>query len=393
MDEYLTTKGRYGYIGFDITANSLHVGHFIPIAMMRLFQKHGHRPIILVGGGTTKIGDPSFKNTTRPVLSDDEISENMIGIRSCLLPFLKFGNSNSDAILVNNADWLDDLKYIQLLRDIGKYFSINRMIGFDSVKTKLEGNNSLSFSEFNYMILQAYDFLELYVKKECCIQFGGQDQWGNIVCGVELIRKKLGKEVFGFTNPLLTTNDGKKMGKTVSGAVWLRRDMISAYDFWQYWRNVDDADVIKLVYLFTEINTKEIKKMEKIRGQELNDIKKILADEITSIVHGRESLEDIHRSASSMFSNDGGDLSDMTSIPKYNIRKSEIVSKSVVDVLLEGGLCESRGEAKRLLRSGGIYVNNKAIDEEYKFPLNLECNEFIKLSCGKKKHLLILLDC
>lgn len=265
MDEYLTTKGRYGYIGFDITAKSLHVGHFIPITMMRLFQKHGHRPVILVGGGTTKIGDPSFRNTTRPVLSDEEIAENMIGIKSCLMPFLKFGSGESNAIIVNNADWLDKIEYIPFLRDIGKYFSINRMIGFDSVKSKLEKNSSLSFLEFNYMILQAYDFLELYKNIGCSIQFGGQDQWGNIVCGVELIKKKLGKEVFGFTNPLLTTSDGKKMGKTTNGAVWLSKNMLSAYDFWQYWRNVNDADVIKLMYLFTDLELSEIKKMESVQ--------------------------------------------------------------------------------------------------------------------------------
>lgn len=393
MDEYLTTKGRYGYIGFDITAKSLHVGHFIPITMMRLFQKHGHRPVILVGGGTTKIGDPSFRNTTRPVLSDEEIAENMIGIKSCLMPFLKFGSGESNAIIVNNADWLDKIEYIPFLRDIGKYFSINRMIGFDSVKSKLEKNSSLSFLEFNYMILQAYDFLELYKNIGCSIQFGGQDQWGNIVCGVELIKKKLGKEVFGFTNPLLTTSDGKKMGKTTNGAVWLSKNMLSAYDFWQYWRNVNDADVIKLMYLFTDLELSEIKKMESVQGQEINEIKKLLADEITSIVHGKESLEAIHNSASGMFDASSDDLSKLTSIPKYNIPRSNIESISVIDILVENNLCESRGDAKRLLRSGGVYINNEAIKENYNFlQSNFSENNFIKLSCGKKKHLLIILD-
>ncbi|MDR0581102.1 MAG: tyrosine--tRNA ligase, partial [Holosporaceae bacterium] len=254
MDEFLTVAGRCGYLGFDITAKSLHVGHLIPIFLLRLFQKHGHKPIVLVGGGTTKIGDPSFKDKTRPILTDKEITVNLNGIKSCLAPFLKFGDGNSDAIMLNNADWLDRLEYIPFLRDVGKYFSINRMIGFESVKVKLTANDSLSFSEFNYMVLQAYDFYELYVQKDCRIQFGGQDQWGNIVCGVELIRKKLGKEVFGFTNPLLTTSGGQKMGKTAKGAVWLSKEMLSPYEFWQYWRNVDDADVIKLMYLFTDLN-------------------------------------------------------------------------------------------------------------------------------------------
>ena len=388
MDEYLTKKGRRGYVGTDLTAKSLHVGHFIPIAMMRLFQKHGHRPIILVGGGTTKIGDPSFRNTTRPILSDEEIATNLIGIKKCLLPFLRFGDGTSDAIMVNNADWLDRIEYIPFLREIGKYFSINRMIGFDSVKTKLESNSSLSFLEFNYMILQAYDFLKLYTDKCCCIQFGGQDQWGNICCGVELIKKKLGKEVFGFTNPLLTTSDGKKMGKTANGAVWLDQELLSAYDFWQYWRNVNDADVIKLMYLFTDIEIDEIKKMESVQGQEINELKKKLADEITSLVHGKDSLDEIHKSAAGMFAKDNADLGAMSSIPRYEIND---LSKSAIDVLVESGLCESRGDAKRLLRGGGIYADDKTIHEDYRFQKENFKDGLLKFSCGKKKHILIVL--
>lgn len=388
MDDYLATPGRAGYIGFDITAKSLHVGHFIPIAMMRLFQKHGHRPIILVGGGTTKIGDPSFRNTTRPILSNEEIAANLVGIKKCLLPFLRFGDGPGDAIMVNNADWLDNIEYIPFLREIGKYFSINRMISFDSVKTKLESNSSLSFLEFNYMILQAYDFLTLYTEKGCSIQFGGQDQWGNICCGVELIKKKLGEEVFGFTNPLLTTADGKKMGKTANGAVWLDRDLLSTYDFWQYWRNVNDADVIKLMYLFTDIEVDEIKKMEKLQGREINDLKKKLADEITSLVHGKDSLEEIHRSADGMFAGDAVDFSASTSIPRYELGD---LSKSAIDVLEESGLCKSRGDAKRLLRSGGIYVNDIPIQEDYRFQTKDFKDGLLKFSCGKKKHILIAL--
>ncbi|MDR2781246.1 MAG: tyrosine--tRNA ligase [Holosporaceae bacterium] len=387
MDEFLTQKGRFGYLGIDVTAKSLHVGHLIPIFLLRLFQKHGHRPIVLAGCGTTKIGDPSFKNTTRPMLTDEEIASNMEGVKSCLFPFLRFGDGNSDAIMVNNGDWLDELTYIPFLRDIGKYFSINRMIGFESVKAKLTANDSLSFLEFNYMILQAYDFYKLYVDKGCCIQFGGQDQWGNIVCGVELIKKKLGKEVFGFTNPLLTTSSGQKMGKTAKGAVWLSSDFLSPYDFWQYWRNVDDADVVKLMYLFTDVDVAEIKKMESIKGQELNEIKKLLADEVTSIAHGRESLPEIHRAASGMFSN--GDLSSLTSVPKYDLKKCDIETTSIVDIIVDSKMCDSRGDAKRMLRSNSVYVNNEIIAENYKFPSDLPPDTVLKLSCGKKKHLLI----
>ncbi|MDR0677501.1 MAG: tyrosine--tRNA ligase [Holosporaceae bacterium] len=378
MDEYLTQPGRKGYIGFDITAKSLHVGHLIPIFLLRLFQKYGHKPIVLFGGGTTKIGDPSFKNTTRPILTDEEIAVNLEGIKSCLVPFLKFGKDG--ALVVNNADWLDELDYIPFLRDIGKYFSINRMIGFESVKAKLSANDSLSFLEFNYMILQAYDFYKLYLENDCQIQFGGQDQWGNIVCGVEFIRKKLGKEVFGFTNSLLTTSNGQKMGKTAKGAVWLSKDMLSPYDFWQYWRNVDDADVIKLLYLFTDIEVEEIKKMESIRGQEINEIKKLLADEITSIAHGKESLVSIHKTAASFFGNNEKALD--SSAPKYHLKENE----TIIDVLIKSNMCSSRGEAKRILQSNGIRLDGEVITEDQKIVFQ---QNTVKLSCGKKKHILV----
>lgn len=383
IDEYLSVKGRRAYVGFDITAKSLHVGHLIPIFTMRLFQKHGHKPIILVGGGTTKIGDPSFRNTTRPMLSNEQIAENLKGVKSCLEPFLKFGDD--DAILINNASWLDNINYLEFLRDIGKYFSINRMIGFDSVKTKLTNNNSLSFLEFNYMILQAYDFYKLFTEKDCKIQLGGQDQWGNIVCGVELIRKKCEKEVFGLTNPLLTTSDGKKMGKTSNGAVWLSKDLLSAYDFWQYWRNVNDADVIKLMYLFTDLPINEIKKMESVKGEEVNALKIILADEITSIVHGRDSLESIHQSAKSIFNQSCEDLAKIDSIKKYRVSQTT----SIIDILVETKLCSSRGDAKRMIRGKGVYINNQSIGEDYKFSENLSKGDLLKLSCGKKKTVIL----
>jgi tyrosyl-tRNA synthetase len=386
MDEFLTTKGRRAYLGIDVTAKSLHVGHLIPVFLLRLFQKHGHKPIVLVGGGTTKIGDPSFKNTTRPILTNEEIAENSKCIKSCLLPFLKFGDDG--AIMADNADWLDKLEYVPFVRDIGKYFSVNRRIGFDSVKSKLTADNSLSFLEFNYMILQAYDFYELCRQKDCRIQFGGQDQWGNIVCGVELAKKKLGKEVFGFTCPLLTTSDGKKMGKTARGAVWLSKDMLSPYDFWQYWRNVDDADVIKLLYLFTDLEIAEIKKMESAKGQELNAIKKILADEVTAIAHGKDSLAAIHQSAAGAFGNSQNDLSSLTSIPRLTKPRGT----SIVDIIVEGGMRATRGEAKRLLREGGVCVNGETVGEEYKIPSDLPAETALKLSCGKKKHLLVVVS-
>lgn len=383
IDEYLSTKGRYGYVGFDITAKSLHVGHLIPIFTMRLFQKHGHKPIILVGGGTTKVGDPSFRNTTRPMLSNEQIEENLKGIKSCLEPFLEFGDDK--AVMVNNSTWLDNINYLEFLRDIGKYFSINRMIGFDSVKTKLSQNNSLSFLEFNYMILQAYDFYRLFCDKGCRIQLGGQDQWGNIVCGVELIRKKCEAEAFGLTNPLLTTSDGKKMGKTANGAVWLSENFMSAYDFWQYWRNVADADVIKLMYLFTDLPIDEIKKMESVKGSEINALKVILADEITSIVHGKNSLASIHKSAEQIFNQSCEDLAKIDSVNRFPMEKSA----SIIDILVKTQLCSSRGDAKRMIRGKGVYVNNEAITEDYKLPQDLSDGDLLKLSCGKKKTVIL----
>ncbi|MDR2107081.1 MAG: tyrosine--tRNA ligase [Holosporaceae bacterium] len=392
MDEFLATGKRLGYLGFDITAPSLHAGHLIPIFLLRLFRKHGHKPVVLAGGGTTKIGDPSFKNATRPILTDKEIADNLAGIKSCLDTFLDFEDEKSGALLLNNADWLDELNYIPFLREIGKYFSINRMIGFESVKAKLTANDSLSFSEFNYMILQAYDFYTLHTKKGCRIQFGGQDQWGNIVCGVELIKKKLGEEAYGFTNPLLISANGQKMGKTAKGAVWLSKDLLSPYDFCQYWRNVDYADVVKLMYLFTDLDPKEIRKFESVKGEELNTAKALLADEITAIVHGRDSLDEIRRTASGMFGNKGGDLSSFASGAGYRLKQSRLGCVFLTDILVDSGMCSSRGEAKRLLRNNGVYVNDKTVGEDYKIPTNLSSGDVLKLSCGKKKHLPVIID-
>lgn len=381
LDAHLSTPGQYVYVGFDITAKSLHVGHLLPILTMRLFQKHGHKPIILLGGGTTKVGDPSFKNTARPMLSDEQIADNLKGIRKCLDPFLEFGKNK--AIMLNNADWLCSLNYLDFLREIGIYFSVNRMIGFDSVKAKLTENNSLSFLEFNYMTMQAYDFYHLFKERNCRIQLGGQDQWGNIVCGVELIRKKCGAEVFGLTNPLLTTSDGKKMGKTANGAVWLTGELLSNFDFWQYWRNVDDADVIKLMYLLSDLPVDEIKKMESIQGRELNDIKVMLADAATALVRGKDCLEEIHKSTEQIFNKNDADLSKIESLPRIRINKMT----SLIDILVESKLCNSRGDAKRLIRGNGVYINGESVAEDYKF--DKDPGTLLKLSCGKKKNAIL----
>lgn len=381
LDDHLSTPGQYAYVGFDITAKSLHVGHLLPILTMRLFQKHGHKPIILLGGGTTKVGDPSFKNTTRPMLSDEQIADNLRGIRGCLDPFLAFGDDK--ALMLNNADWLCNLNYLDFLREIGKYFSVNRMIGFDSVKAKLTENSSLSFLEFNYMTMQAYDFYHLFKGRNCRIQLGGQDQWGNIVCGVELIRKKCEAEVFGLTNPLLTTSDGKKMGKTASGAVWLTGDLLSDFDFWQYWRNVNDADVIKLMYLLSDLPVDEIKKMESIQGRELNDIKVMLADAATALVRGKACLDEIHKSTAQIFNENESDLSKIESLPRIKIDKT----MSLIDVLVESRLCNSRGDAKRVVRGNGVYINGEPVAEDHKF--NGDSGTLLKLSCGKKRNAIL----
>lgn len=385
LDEYLSQAGRFAYTGFDLTAPSLHVGHLIPLFLSRLFRKHGHYPIILLGLGTTLIGDPSFRNTARPMLTHEEIMHNYLMIKDWLQSIFDIDNEEHHLVIMENNSWLKDVNYLQFLRDFGQYFSINRMIGFESVKAKLSDNSSLSFLEFNYMLLQAYDFYNLNKNMHCCIQFGGQDQWGNIICGVELIRKALNTEVFGFTTPLLTTSDGRKMGKTAKGAVWLSKDKLTPYDFWQYWRNVDDADVIKLLYLFTELEVSEIKKMEHVKGKELNELKRLLADEVTSFIHGRESLETIHKTVDGVFSN-GADCDAMNSLPRHQISKSELATTSIIDVIVQSGMCDSRGEAKRLVRGGGVYVDGTQVDEEYRFSPD---KDKVRLSCGKKKHLLV----
>ena len=385
----LATKGHLSaYIGFDCTADSLHVGSLVQIMMLRWLQNTGHRPIVLLGGGTTKIGDPSGRDESRSLLSEDAIVANKNGIRRSFDRFLAFGDGPTDALLVDNADWLDGLGYIPLLRDIGAHFSINRMLKFESVRRRLERDQPLSFLEFNYMILQAYDFLELSRREDCRLQMGGSDQWGNIVNGVELARRIDRRQVFGLTSPLITVASGTKMGKTAQGAVWLNAERLSAYDYWQYWRNTDDADVDLFLRLFTELPLDEIKRHKRLKGAELNESKKLLANEATKLCHGPEaaasSAETAHRTFELQVS--GDDLR-TKEIPIGDIEAGYNANTALVTV----GLCKSRSEARRLIRGGGVRINGKLIDDPWYVIRtdDIGADGRIKLSAGKKRHALI----
>lgn len=377
LDNLLASKKITAYIGYDPTGDSLHVGNLVSIMMLRLLQKHGHKVIALVGGATAKVGDPSGKDATRQLLSDDRIQSNIDGIKKSLSPFLSF--KNEDCILLNNYDWFGPINYINFLRDIGSQFSINRMLAFDSVKLRLDRESSLSFLEFNYMILQAYDFLELNKKYDCVLQMGGSDQWGNIVNGVELIRKKLGKEAFGLTCPLITTSSGAKMGKTAEGAVWLNADRVSPYDYWQFWRNTEDKDVIRFLKLFTDMPVEEIEKYNAVQGAELNDVKKILADAATTLAHGRDVIQGIHQKVAQFFSGSSPDSDNAEVIDIHS------ESLAIIDILshpdLNLGL--SRGEIRRLITGKGIKANQNVIESE---KTELPKGEKIHISVGKKKH-------
>jgi tyrosyl-tRNA synthetase len=383
-----SNKSIAAYIGFDATAKSLHVGSLMQIMILRLLQKHGHRPIVIVGGGTTKVGDPSGKDETRKILSDDDIKENIQGIKSVLEKFIKFGDGPGDAIIVNNDDWLSGLNYIEFLRDYGRHFSINRMISFDSVKLRLEREQSLSFLEFNYMILQAYDFVELNKRYGCRLQLGGSDQWGNIVNGVELNRRLGREEIFGLTTPLLTTASGAKMGKTAQGAVWLSDDMLSAYDYYQYWRNTEDNDVIKFIKLFTEASQDEIAKLSQLEGAQLNEAKKILAFEATKLCHGEE--EAIKARDASLKAFEQGDFGE--GLPIFEVDKLEL-EKGIpaFELLFKAGLTGSGGEAKRLIKGSGAKINGItiALEMEVVDPSKVREDGTILLSSGKKKHIIV----
>ncbi|MDE1152373.1 MAG: tyrosine--tRNA ligase [Micavibrio sp.] len=376
------------YTGYDATAKSLHVGNLLSIIMMRWFQKCGHRPIVLMGGGTTKVGDPSGKDEGRQLRSDEEIAANIASIRSVYSKFLTFGNGPSDAVMENNAEWLGKLNYIDFLRDYGRHFTINRMLTFDSVKLRLEREQPLTFLEFNYMILQAYDFVELNRRHGCVLQFGGSDQWGNIVNGVELARRVDQKEVYGFTCPLLTTSSGVKMGKTASGAVWLNADMLSPYDYYQFWRNTEDADVGRMLKYFTELELPEIAKLEALRGGDINEAKKVLAFEATKMCHGEAAALEAAETARKTFEEGASDAG----LPTISLPRAKLAEGIPVFVLFkDAGLAASGGEARRLIAGGGARVNDEKVESDTRVISLADLNgPSIKLSAGKKKHALVI---
>ena len=376
------------YIGFDCTAPSLHAGSLVQIMMLRLLQRTGHKPIVLMGGGTTKVGDPSGKDESRKLLDDQAIATNMAGIKDIFSKFLTFGDGPTDAIMVNNDDWLTDIDYISFLRDYGRYFSVNRMLGFESVKIRLEREHNLSFLEFNYMILQSYDFLELGRRYGCSLQMGGSDQWGNIISGVELGKRIDQRAMFGLTTPLLTTSSGAKMGKTAAGAIWLNADMLSPYDYWQYWRNTEDADVGKFLRLFTDLPLDEITELERAKAREINEVKKRLATEITKMCHGADAASDAAESARRTFEEGGlGDALPSARVPKAYLE----TGIAIFELFKLAGLAASNGEARRLIKGGGGKLNDKRIKPETQIITNLDLNNegVIKLSAGKKRHVIV----
>lgn len=391
LDEKLTEGPISAYIGFDCTAPSLHVGSLLPIMMLYWLQQTGSRPLVLMGGGTTRIGDPSGKDTSRQLLTAENIEANKAGIRTVFDRFLKFGNGESDAIMLDNADWLMDLNYVDMLRDIGRHFTINRMLTFDSVKLRLEREQPLTFLEFNYMILQAYDFAELAKTQNCLLQMGGSDQWGNIVNGIDLGRRLLGKELFGLTAPLLTTTSGAKMGKTADGAVWLNADQLAPYDYWQYWRNTEDADVTRFLKLFTTLPLEEIAKLEVLEGAEVNEAKKILAYEATKMLHGQKAADQAAETARQTF--EAGALAE--DLPSVKITTAELENGlSIIKALTLTGLASSNGEARRHIKGNAIKLNDQRIEEETRPITARDFNEDgkAKLSFGKKRHILLSLD-
>ena len=385
----LMSKGHLpGYIGFDSTAASLHIGNLTQIMRLRILQRHGHKPIVVVGGGTTKIGDPSGKDDVRQLLSEEQIAANSARIREIFTRYLKFGDGPSDAIIVDNAEWLDRLEYIPFLRDVGRHFTINRMITMDSVKLRLDREQPLTFLEFNYMILQAYDFAELYRRYGCRLQMGGSDQWGNIVVGIDLARRTDNAELFGLTSPLITTSSGAKMGKSVSGAIWLSADMLSPYEFWQYWRNCEDADVGRFLRIFTDLPIGEIERLEALNGSEVNDAKKVLANEVTTLAHGRAEAERAAATAKQTFEGDG--IS--SDLPTVTVTRGELAKGiGVLALFTHAGLTASNSEARRQITGGGLKVNDQTVTNEKANigERDIGAGGAIKLSLGKKKHVLI----
>ncbi len=389
LDQLCATERLTAYDGFDATADSLHVGNLVGIMMLRLFQRTGHRPIALVGGGTSKIGDPSGKDESRQLLTEDRLQTNIAGIKRSLSNFIEVDEEGEKGLMINNADWLDHLNYISFLRDYGQHFTVNRMLTFDSVKLRLEREQPLTFLEFNYMIMQAYDFLELARRHDCRLQLGGSDQWGNIVNGVELGRRVEGRTLFGLTTPLITTAGGAKMGKTAAGAVWLNPERLSDFDYWQYWRNTDDADVGRFLKLFTDLPLDEIAKLEALQGSEINEAKKVLAFEATKLCRGEAAAEEAAKAAAAVFEQDQQGLD---GLPTAEIDKAEIADGlNILDLLQRSGLVMSKGEARRLIRGGGARLNdNRISDEELVVSTNDLRDGSLKLSSGKKRHIKVL---
>ncbi|WP_297774051.1 tyrosine--tRNA ligase [uncultured Roseovarius sp.] len=388
LDEALTNGTVTAYIGYDATAKSLHVGHLLNIMMLRWLQKTGHRPITLMGGGTTKVGDPSFRSDERPLLGPDQIAENISGMKRVFARYLAYGEGPGDALMLDNAEWLDALNYLEFLRDIGRHFSVNRMLSFESVKSRLDREQSLSFLEFNYMILQAYDFLELNRRYGCALQMGGSDQWGNIVNGIDLTRRVIDHEVFGLTSPLLTTSDGRKMGKSAGGAMWLDGDMLSPYEFWQFWRNTTDADTGRFLKLYTELSLEECERMGTLQGSEINEAKIILANEVTTLLHGAEAAQAAEATAREVFEKGGvGD-----DLPTVDLTPAELGDGiSIVQLIVRSGLAKSGKEAKRLIAENGARLDDAPLTEAGLMIDAAALASPIKLSAGKKRHALIKL--
>jgi tyrosyl-tRNA synthetase len=388
LDERLRNKRVTGYIGYDCTADSLHVGSLVGIMLLRLFQKCGHKPIVLMGGGTTRIGDPSGKDEARRMLDDAEIARNMAGIRSIFAKFIHFGDGPSGAVLVNNASWLDELRYIPLLRDVGRHFSVNRMLTQDSVRRRLERDQPLSFLEFNYPILQAYDFVELARRCGCELQIGGSDQWGNIVGGVELGRRIDGRTLFGLTTPLIATASGVKMGKSVGGAVWLNAEKLSAYEYWQFWRNTEDADVGRFLRLFTELAIDEITRLERLEGSEVNEAKKILATEATTLAHSQQAALAAAETARAIFEVGGvGKELPTLAVPRDALERGI----PAFELFVGAKLAASRGEARRLIRGDGARINDRPVKSETELVslTDLDPQGYIRLTAGRKRHVLV----
>ena len=387
LDATLSAGPVAGYIGFDCTADSLHVGSLVQIMLLRLMQRHGHKPVTLMGGGTTRIGDPTLREEARQLLSDTQIAANMAGIKRCFAPFIRFGDGPADAVMPNNAEWLDRLGYIELLREVGVHFSVNRMLGFDSIKTRLDREQGLTFLEFNYSILQSYDFRELNRRHGVLLQMGGSDQWGNIVSGVDLVRRTEQRTVFGLTTPLIATASGAKMGKTAKGAVWLTPERLSPYDYWQFWRNTEDADTGRFLRLFTDLKLDEIARLEALGGAEINEAKKMLANLATGLAHGEPAAAAAAETARSTFEEGAA----AETLPGIDVRSVELAAGiSVVRLFVESGLAASNGEARRLIRGGGARLNDTPITDEARLVSTADLiGGAAKLSAGRKQHRLI----